>query len=106
MNNSELFCHLSSGRIAELIRTTEGAVCYAGPGIQQEPAKAMVEVANRIGPELITVSLDFDERVIPTASAPTALRPPAGPRRDGPGPGWPPPGFDAAAHGYKTRSRL
>ncbi len=64
MNNSELFCHLSSGRIAELIRTAEGAVCYAGPGIQQEPAKAMVEVANRIGPELIVVSLDFDERVM------------------------------------------
>ncbi len=64
MNNSELFCHLSSGKIAELIQTAEGAVCYAGPGIQQEPAKAMAEVATRIGPELITVSLDFDERVM------------------------------------------
>ena len=63
-NNSGLFCHLSSGIIAELIRTAKGAVCYAGPGIQQEPAKAMVEVANLIGPELITVSLDFDERVM------------------------------------------
>ncbi|WP_199930502.1 hypothetical protein [Sedimenticola thiotaurini] len=64
MNDGELFCHLSSARIAELIRTAEGAVCYAGPGIQQEPAKAIAEVASRIGPELVTVSLDFDERVM------------------------------------------
>lgn len=64
MNNNELFCHLSSVRIAELIRTAEGAVCYAGPGIQQEPARAMAEVASRMGPELITVSLDFDEHVM------------------------------------------
>ena len=64
MNDGELFCHLSSSRIAELIRAAEGAVCYAGPGIQPEPAKAMAEVAGRIGPELLTVSLDFDERVM------------------------------------------
>lgn len=64
MNHGELFCHLSSARIAELIRAAEGSVCYAGPGIQQEPAKAMAELANRIGPELVTVSLDFDERVM------------------------------------------
>lgn len=64
MNSSELFCHLSIGRIAELIRAAQEAVCYAGPGIQQEPAQAMAEVAVRIGPELITVSLDFDERVM------------------------------------------
>ncbi len=64
MNNDTLFCHLSSDRIADLIRPAGGLVCYAGPGIQMEPAKAMVEVANRIGPELVTVSLDFDERVM------------------------------------------
>lgn len=64
MNNGELFCHLSSAGIAALIRSAEGSVCYAGPGIQQEPAQAMVEMAGRIGPELVTVSLDFDERVM------------------------------------------
>lgn len=64
MNQDELFCHLSSAGIAELIRTAEGSVCYAGPGIQQEPAKAMAEVSGRIGPELVTVSLDFDERIM------------------------------------------
>lgn len=64
MNPEALFCHISSGTIADLIRTAEGFVCYAGPGIQTEPAKAMADVANRIGPELLTVSLDFDERVM------------------------------------------
>jgi hypothetical protein len=64
MNNGELFCHLSSATIADLIQAAEGSVCYAGPGIQQKPAEAMAGVASRIGPELLTVSLDFDERVI------------------------------------------
>jgi len=64
MNNDGLFCHLSSARIADLIRAAQSSVCYAGPGIQVEPAKAMAEVAGRIGPELLTVSLDFDERVM------------------------------------------
>ena len=64
MNSSDLFCHLSSARIAELVRAARGSVCYAGPGIQIEPAKAMAEIARRIGPELLTVSLDFDERVM------------------------------------------
>lgn len=64
MQNIELFRHLSSADIAELIRTAEGSVCYAGPGIQREPARAMAEVAKRIEPELVTVSLDFDERVM------------------------------------------
>jgi hypothetical protein len=64
LNQGELFCHLSSARIAELVRAAKGSVCYAGPGIQDEPAKAMVELAGRIGPEFITVSLDFDEKVM------------------------------------------
>lgn len=64
MSDNELFCHLTSVQIADLIRSAENSVCYAGPGIQIEPAKAMVEVADKIGPELLTVSLDFDERVV------------------------------------------
>lgn len=64
MNNKELFCYLSSGAIADFIRKAEGSVCYAGPGIQLGPALAMFEIAKRIGPELLTVSLDFDDRVM------------------------------------------
>ncbi len=64
MNSTGLFCHLSSDRMVELIRLAEGSVCFAGPGIQGKIAKAMADVANRIGPELLTVSLDFDERVM------------------------------------------
>ena len=59
-----LFCHLSSNRISEIIRNAQEFVCFAGPGIQPEPAKALVELSGRIGPEMITVSLDFDERVM------------------------------------------
>ena len=59
-----LFCSLDSIAIASAIRAAEHSVCYAAPGIQAEPAKAMAEVARRIGPELITVCLDFDERVM------------------------------------------
>jgi hypothetical protein len=59
-----LFCHLSSDRIASFVKEAAGYICYAGPGIQIEPAMAIANVAKRIGPELVTVSLDFDERVM------------------------------------------
>lgn len=59
-----LFCTLDSARIAEVIRTVEQFVCYAGPGIQLEPAKAMAAVAKRLGAETITLCVDFDERVV------------------------------------------
>jgi hypothetical protein len=59
-----LFRSLDSASIACAVRKAQHSVCYAAPGIQQEPAKAMAELAQDIGPELITVCLDFDERVI------------------------------------------
>ena len=61
---SPLFLSLDSGTIATTIQQAEHSVCYAAPGIQVGPARAMAEVAARIGPELITVCLDFDERVM------------------------------------------
>ena len=64
MNDKALFCSLTSETIASAIRAAEHSVCYAAPGVQVEPAKAMAEVAALIGPELITVCLDFDERVM------------------------------------------
>jgi hypothetical protein len=59
-----LFRSLDSAAMAKDIRAAQHSVCYAAPGIQDAPAKAMAEVAERIGPELITVCLDFDERVM------------------------------------------
>ena len=59
-----LFCSLDSSAIAKDIRGAERLVCYAAPGVQQEPANAMADVAKRIGPELVTVCVDFDERVM------------------------------------------
>jgi hypothetical protein len=58
-----LFCSLDSAAIVERIRAATFSICYASPGIQIEPAK--VEAVGRVnGPNLITVCLDFDERVM------------------------------------------
>ena len=59
-----LFCSLTPSRLADLVRSAQQAVCYAGPGIQLDLAQAMVEVAGRVGKEMLTVSLDFDDRVM------------------------------------------
>ena len=64
MKFDTFFCHLSSRRIAEIIDNAKGSICYAGPGVQLEPAHAMVEAAKRLGPEMLTVWVDFDERVM------------------------------------------
>lgn len=59
-----MFRSLDTAAIASDIRKARHSVCYAAPGIQPEPANALAELAQRIGPELITVCLDFDERVM------------------------------------------
>ena len=64
MTTDALFCSLSPLRIAESIRSAQRAVCYAAPGIQLDLAQAMVEAAGRLGKEMLTVSLDFDDRVM------------------------------------------
>lgn len=64
MNLETLFCSLTPSRLAELVRSAQQAVCYAGPGIQLDLVQAMVEVAGRVGKEMLTVSLDFDDRVM------------------------------------------
>lgn len=64
MATDALFCSLSSPRIADLVRSARRTVCYAAPGIQSNVAQAMVETAGRLGQEMLTVCLDFDERVM------------------------------------------
>ncbi len=59
-----LFLSLDSGRLAMQIAGAEHSVCYAAPGILPEPATALATLARKLGPELITVCLDFDERVM------------------------------------------
>ena len=64
MTADALFCSLSPDRIADLVRRAQHAVCYAAPGIQLDLAQAIMETAERLGNEMLTVSLDFDDRVM------------------------------------------
>lgn len=64
METEALFRTLTSTETARFIKTATQSVCYAGPGIQMEVAQAIVAVASHLGPEVITVCLDFDERVM------------------------------------------
>ena len=61
---TNLFCTLDSQRIANFIRSAERFVGYAGPGVQVTPAQAMAAISARLGVEVVTVCLDFDERVM------------------------------------------
>ena len=47
-----LFLSLNFAAIAADIRRAEHSVCYAAPGIHRDPAIAMADVAQRIGPDL------------------------------------------------------
>ena len=64
MTEEDLFCHLTSTSIINMILSSEGAICYAAPGIQTNLAKAIITTAERIGFELIDICIDFDERVM------------------------------------------
>ena len=59
----EFFLALTSDDLNNLFNAAQRTICYAGPGIRQSTADAIVAAAKRIGPELVTVCLDFDERV-------------------------------------------
>ncbi len=59
-----MFLSLDTAAIAERAASAQHSICYAAPGIQQASADALAHLAERLGPELITVILDFDERVM------------------------------------------
>lgn len=64
MSPGALFSHLGSQDMAVIIGAAKRSVCYAGPGIQAQPAQAMAKAAARLGAEMLTVCLDFDERAM------------------------------------------
>jgi hypothetical protein len=64
MAANTMFRTLISADIAEIIRSARKLVCYAAPGIQIEVAQAMLDFVSRVGSEMLTISLDFDERVM------------------------------------------
>lgn len=59
-----LFCSLDFQTIADDISRAQRSICYAAPGIHQKPAEAIAAVAGRLGPEVVAVCIDFDERVM------------------------------------------
>lgn len=58
------FFTFSSSRIADLLRRARHSACFIAPGVQTEVARALAEVAARLGPHAVAVSLDVDERVL------------------------------------------
>ena len=62
--HENLFLSLDSSQLARKITRAVQNVNYAAPGILEEPAEALAARARKIGPEMITVCLDFDERVM------------------------------------------
>ena len=58
------FQQINSQVLQSLILDANTKLCYAAPGIQQGPAEAIVQLAERIGAELIMVFLNVDESVI------------------------------------------
>lgn len=47
-----------------MFRRARHSACFIGPGVQTEVATALAEVASRLGPHAVAVSLDVDERVL------------------------------------------
>jgi hypothetical protein len=64
MSESSLFTALSSERIAELIRQASRHVCYAGPGIQDQAAVAIIELKQNSPAVSVTINLDFEEKTL------------------------------------------
>lgn len=64
MHPVSLFCALNADRMAALVRQAKRRICYACPGIQRAVASAIAEVLGQLPPNGVTVSVDFDERVM------------------------------------------
>ena len=62
--NESFFVSIDSSWLASRISGAEGRVCYVAPGIFQKPAEALAGLTHRLGPDLITVRLDFSEHTI------------------------------------------
>ena len=64
MKNLPLLSALSDARIAKIVMNATRRVVYAAPGIQKQPADALIAVSRKETPPYLTVSLDFDERTL------------------------------------------
>ena len=64
MTSDSLFLQINSDVLEALVNETTSFFCYAAPGIQIKPAKAIAELSDKIGKESILIFLDVDERVL------------------------------------------
>jgi hypothetical protein len=64
MPTTPLFVALSSRCISKLISQATQHVCYAAPGIHEEPADALAELFRRSPSVVIEINLDFDEQTL------------------------------------------
>lgn len=64
MTQEAFFASLDSKKIADMIQKARKSVCYAAPSIQMEPAEAMADVSKTLGKDMVTLCVDFDERVM------------------------------------------
>jgi len=63
MECDHFFTNLNSDDIASIIESAQEPICIASPGIQKSIAEALCSAAKKLGPELISVCVDFDEHV-------------------------------------------
>lgn len=63
MDSEYFFTNLNSLDITSLIESATGPICIASPGIQKPIAEALCSAVEKLGPEVISVCVDFDEHV-------------------------------------------
>jgi hypothetical protein len=61
---SRVFITLNEDVMTELLRKAERRVCYAGPGIYDWVAEALIGVSDDLGPENVSVIVDPDPFVV------------------------------------------
>ncbi len=59
---NSFFTSLDTSKLTRIIRSAGKSVIYAAPGVRLDVAKALVEVATRLGSEMLIVCLDVSEQ--------------------------------------------
>lgn len=63
MSAYSFFVSISSERIVELVNAARKIVCYVAPSVNGDIADALLNASKRLGPEKVSINLDFCEKV-------------------------------------------